>query len=182
MRDRSFGIGVCDQCHQEFVKRAYNQKICGKECRDLKAKKEKQPWHAARFWVFARDKFTCTYCGRNIIEEPGVGLEIEHVLPRSYGGKNTFYNLTTACHRCNTDKACGVLPLDLIFKIWERNKNAGIPTPFLAANEIIKTFNKQYPDITKYDLKKYFNITYWADFKDVEIVEGLKGFDPELFK
>lgn len=48
--------------------------------------------------LFARDDFTCQYCGN-------YGDEVEHIIPRSRGGKNTWMNLTTACRECNAKKA-----------------------------------------------------------------------------
>lgn len=48
--------------------------------------------------LFKRDKNTCQYCGS--IKD----LTIDHVLPKSKGGKTNWQNLITACHRCNTMK------------------------------------------------------------------------------
>ncbi len=48
--------------------------------------------------LFARDDYTCQYCG-------AYGDEVEHVYPRSRGGKNTWTNLVTACRECNALKA-----------------------------------------------------------------------------
>jgi len=49
--------------------------------------------------LFQRDNFTCQYCG----DKP-VKLEVEHVIPRSQGGKNLWHNVTTACRSCNARK------------------------------------------------------------------------------
>ena len=49
--------------------------------------------------LFQRDRYTCQYCG----EQPK-GLEIEHVVPRSKGGRNVWENVVTACRRCNATK------------------------------------------------------------------------------
>ncbi|MBL3657428.1 HNH endonuclease [Fulvivirga sediminis] len=48
--------------------------------------------------VFKRDNFTCQYCGAN------KDLTLDHVVPRSKGGKSAWNNLVTACKRCNTRK------------------------------------------------------------------------------
>ncbi|MFC4870162.1 HNH endonuclease [Negadavirga shengliensis] len=48
--------------------------------------------------LFKRDNHTCQYCGS------AKNLTIDHVLPRSKGGKTCWRNLVTACHRCNTMK------------------------------------------------------------------------------
>ena len=47
--------------------------------------------------VFARDNHRCGYCG-------GVADSIDHVLPRSRGGKNVWENVIAACRPCNLHK------------------------------------------------------------------------------
>jgi 5-methylcytosine-specific restriction endonuclease McrA len=48
--------------------------------------------------IFKRDNNECVYCGskRN--------LTIDHIMPRSRGGKNTWSNLVTCCSNCNLKK------------------------------------------------------------------------------
>lgn len=48
--------------------------------------------------VFKRDAFSCQYCGA--IND----LTLDHVTPRSKGGRSSWNNLVTACKRCNTKK------------------------------------------------------------------------------
>ncbi len=48
--------------------------------------------------LFRRDKGECQYCGSK------KQLTIDHVVPRSKGGKSNWTNLVTACHRCNVIK------------------------------------------------------------------------------
>lgn len=54
-----------------------------------------------RFEVFKRDSFTCQYCGR---EAPEIILEIDHIEPKSKGGKDDLFNLITSCYDCNRGK------------------------------------------------------------------------------
>jgi 5-methylcytosine-specific restriction endonuclease McrA len=49
--------------------------------------------------LFRRDEFRCQYCGRK-----DVPLTIDHVIPRSRGGGESWENLITACKSCNTLK------------------------------------------------------------------------------
>ena len=49
--------------------------------------------------VIKRDNYQCQYCGKAKSD-----LTIDHVLPRSRGGKDTWENLVTACHSCNSKK------------------------------------------------------------------------------
>ena len=51
-----------------------------------------------RYNIFKRDHNQCQYCGAR------ASLTIDHVIPRSKGGKTNWNNLITACHRCNTKK------------------------------------------------------------------------------
>jgi 5-methylcytosine-specific restriction endonuclease McrA len=49
--------------------------------------------------VFARDRWTCQYCGH----ERG-NLTVDHVVPRSKGGKSTWDNIVACCAPCNRRK------------------------------------------------------------------------------
>ncbi|MEG3435954.1 HNH endonuclease [Pannus brasiliensis CCIBt3594] len=60
-----------------------------------------------RFWkppavnrreVLKRDKYRCQYCGSRS------NLTLDHIFPRSRGGRNTWENLVTACESCNGSK------------------------------------------------------------------------------
>ena len=48
-----------------------------------------------------RDAHQCQYCGK---QPPLRELNIDHVLPRSRGGDDTWENLVTACRVCNLRK------------------------------------------------------------------------------
>lgn len=52
--------------------------------------------------VFQRDKDTCQYCARKLPREQ---LNLDHVIPRHYGGKTTWENIVCSCIACNTRKA-----------------------------------------------------------------------------
>lgn len=51
--------------------------------------------------VFIRDGFCCQYCGMVFPKEQ---LTIDHVIPRSKGGRNNWQNLVAACLPCNNAK------------------------------------------------------------------------------
>lgn len=48
--------------------------------------------------IFRRDSHECQYCGTH------KDLTLDHLIPRSKGGKSTWSNLVTACRRCNARK------------------------------------------------------------------------------
>jgi 5-methylcytosine-specific restriction endonuclease McrA len=53
--------------------------------------------------VFARDRWTCQYCGSR------GNLTVDHVLPRSKGGESSWDNIVTSCAPCNRRKGDGLL-------------------------------------------------------------------------
>jgi 5-methylcytosine-specific restriction endonuclease McrA len=54
--------------------------------------------HLTRENVLKRDDYTCAYCSSK------ENLTLDHIIPRSRGGKNTWENLVTACFTCNHKK------------------------------------------------------------------------------
>lgn len=48
--------------------------------------------------IMKRDDYYCQYCGDTH------NLTIDHIMPGSRGGKDTWENLTTACNQCNVTK------------------------------------------------------------------------------
>jgi 5-methylcytosine-specific restriction endonuclease McrA len=49
--------------------------------------------------VLMRDRYVCQYCGKHNSK-----LTVDHIIPKSYGGENTWLNTVTACQKCNTKK------------------------------------------------------------------------------
>jgi 5-methylcytosine-specific restriction endonuclease McrA len=49
--------------------------------------------------IFARDRHTCQYCGRQSND-----LTLDHIVPRHRGGSHTWENLVAACKNCNHRK------------------------------------------------------------------------------
>lgn len=58
---------------------------------------------ALRWQVFQRDDWKCVACGRQ--SHDGVLLHVDHILPRSKGGKDALDNLQTLCGECNLGKS-----------------------------------------------------------------------------
>ncbi len=56
-------------------------------------------------FLFARDNYSCQYCGRHRHELRGRQfLTRDHILPISRGGGNTWDNVVTSCSPCNNRK------------------------------------------------------------------------------
>lgn len=57
-----------------------------------------------RFQILMRDGFTCKTCGRSPMNEMGVKLHVDHIIPWSKGGETVPENLETKCEQCNLGK------------------------------------------------------------------------------
>lgn len=64
--------------------------------------------------IFKRDNYTCVYC------QSKKDLTLDHVFPKSKGGKDTWSNLVTSCLPCNLEKS------DLTIEEWGKEN----PKPF----------------------------------------------------
>lgn len=80
------------------------------------ARYQRNPPRTVRFNrrnIYIRDRFQCQYCGAAPDRED---LTIDHVTPRSRGGRSVWENVVTACARCNAKKGdrlpgeCGMQP------------------------------------------------------------------------
>lgn len=66
--------------------------------------------------IFERDNFTCQYCGTKPPNKKVAikwleknQLNLDHVVPRSRGGKTTWANVVASCYRCNSKKGSKTL-------------------------------------------------------------------------
>ena len=67
------------------------------------------PWKAhksrmkfSRRNVMIRDEYKCKYCGVKLGKNGGT---IDHIIPKSRGGKTTYANCVASCKSCNNKKA-----------------------------------------------------------------------------
>jgi 5-methylcytosine-specific restriction endonuclease McrA len=75
--------------------------------------------------IFERDKSTCQYCGTKLAKSE---LTIDHVMPRSRGGRDTWDNLVLACVKCNVRKGDRT-PIEADMPLIRRpHKPAWLPT------------------------------------------------------
>lgn len=70
--------------------------------------------------VFVRDRYTCQYCGGE-----SKTLTLDHIMPRSRGGRHEWDNVVSACKKCNHRKA-GHTPSEANMEL---NKQPVAPRP-----------------------------------------------------
>lgn len=51
--------------------------------------------------IYARDEYSCQYCGRTL---PASELTFDHVVPVAQGGRKDWENIVTCCVACNRRK------------------------------------------------------------------------------
>lgn len=56
----------------------------------------------SRLRILVRDKFRCQYCGK---KGTAFDLTLDHIVPKSKGGRTLAENLVAACMPCNNRKA-----------------------------------------------------------------------------
>jgi 5-methylcytosine-specific restriction endonuclease McrA len=83
------------------------------------------PWKAhmgrmkfSRKNVLIRDAHKCQYCG---IRVGKAASTIDHVIPKSRGGKTDYANCVTCCKNCNNDKADRT-PVEANIKLIQKPK------------------------------------------------------------
>lgn len=89
----------------------------------------------SRSMLFIRDRHICAYCGGRF---PFGQLEMEHVTPRSLGGRSIWQNLVSACRSCNQRKGnrtpeAARMPLNYVPYVPNRHE------AFILANRRILT-------------------------------------------
>jgi 5-methylcytosine-specific restriction endonuclease McrA len=113
---------ACVICGEIFTPKRSNTVICSPEC--IKR---------GQFTILERDNFQCFYCGKTSYRDRAE-LHLDHIHPKSKGGKDTASNLVTACIDCNLEKhahSLTILP-DLLAEVQMRNEERGIsPSQFI---------------------------------------------------
>lgn len=106
--------------------------------------------------LFNRDEWTCQYCGRRF---PKSQLTIDHVYPRSRGGKTTWDNVVCACQKCNTTKGDRT-PQEAGMRLLKRPRQPSYPAlVVLCSAPIHQVWDKYLPDIGGYSHKAQAAVT-----------------------
>jgi hypothetical protein len=83
--------------------------------------------------IYARDRNHCQYCGKRFSTSE---LSLDHIIPRSLGGKAAWGNIVCACTKCNVKK--------------------GGKTPHQAHMKLIKKVPRQCLLVRRTEIKRVF--------------------------
>ena len=97
---------------------------------------------ASRKNIFVRDGYRCLYCG--IPGHKAGGLELEHIVPKSRGGRNVWENLVASCRKCNQRKKDRT-PEEAGMKLIHRPLPANIHTPRFILRSLGAEINEWSP-------------------------------------
>lgn len=100
----------------------------------------------SRHNIYLRDQNRCQYCNRMF---PRVELNLDHVIPRSKGGKSVWENVVCSCHRCNRMKG-GRSPIEAGMKLVRRPFRPQW-TPFMAEAYSLRRYQEWLPFLNAID-------------------------------
>lgn len=111
----------------------------------------------SRLNIYARDGDTCQYCGRQL---PRSELNLDHVVPRSQGGKTSWENVVCSCIDCNLKKG-GRTPEQAGMKLLKRPVRPRWTPLFRGASKKV-TYREWLPFLTLADAS-YWNVELDAE-------------------
>jgi 5-methylcytosine-specific restriction endonuclease McrA len=106
----------------------------------------------SRLNIYARDSDTCQYCGRKL---PRSELNLDHILPRSQGGKTSWENVVCSCVPCNLRKG-GQTPEQANMKLFKRPMRPRW-TPFFRGGSKRVTYREWLPFLSQAEAS-YWNV------------------------
>ena len=110
-------------------------------CKNPILRGRKKHFKYTRKGVFKRDNLKCQYCGK-----PGTknSMTLDHVIPRSRGGGNSYENVVTCCMPCNAKKG-NFLVSELGWKLLSNPKQPSW-VAYIGAN---------WPDVYRQEWEKF---------------------------
>ena len=111
----------------------------------------------SRLNIYARDGDTCQYCGRKLARNE---LNLDHVIPRSQGGKTSWENVVCSCVPCNLRKG-GRTPEEAHMTLLKRPLRPRW-TPFFRGSARRVTYREWLPFLTLAEAS-YWNVELLDD-------------------
>jgi 5-methylcytosine-specific restriction endonuclease McrA len=111
----------------------------------------------SRLNIYARDGDTCQYCGHKLARGE---LNLDHVIPRSQGGKTSWENVVCSCVPCNLRKG-GRTPDQAHMKLLKRPLRPRW-TPFFRGSARRVTYREWLPFLTLAEAS-YWNVELLDD-------------------
>lgn len=105
----------------------------------------------SRLNIYARDRQRCQYCG---VKLPKNELNLDHVIPRSRGGKTTWDNVVCSCMACNRVKG-GRTPTEANLRLRGMPKRPAW-TPLFHASFREKGYKEWLPFLNIVDVSYWF--------------------------
>jgi len=111
----------------------------------------------SRLNIYARDQDACQYCGQEL---PRSELNLDHVVPRTQGGKTSWENVVCSCVRCNLKKG-GRTPEQARMKLLKKPIRPKW-TPLVRGPSKRITYREWLPFLTLAEIS-YWNVELQSD-------------------
>lgn len=105
----------------------------------------------SRLNIYARDRQRCQYCGAKL---PKSELNLDHIIPKSRGGKTVWENVVCSCLSCNRKKG-GRTPQEAGVKLLVSPRKPGW-TPLFHASFKERGYKEWLPFLNVVDLSYWF--------------------------
>jgi len=146
---KHYGVAInCKECSTSFTPALHNQQFCSKKCRVANEASKMKSYNDARkrtsdYVIFERDNFKCVYCGASA--HNGALLHVDHIYPKSLGGKSDVFNLVSSCSKCNLVKHSTPLSEKKTMQLWKRNLQLDIKFGTITSyDSLVKIFNVKH--------------------------------------
>lgn len=92
------------------IKNILEKEIIEKDITEIKKenKKTNKRQHinkSTRYFILKQAGFKCQCCGKKPAKENEIELHIDHIIPKSKGGKDDITNYQVLCNKCNISKS-----------------------------------------------------------------------------
>jgi 5-methylcytosine-specific restriction endonuclease McrA len=153
---------ACEICHKVFMPRMLHRRRACDACHSAHPFRRAEHEHVNRRKVFERDNWTCQHCGvhtpptlRGTIQPDAP--ELDHILPRGWGGAHSYFNAQLLCRNCNElkgddvakePKLAGMFPSEWVPYKWAKHSPAKPWQPKKPAFTLIDLTGKTYGHLT----------------------------------
>lgn len=114
--------GPCEWCGEDFTGLGVASRYCSKRCSKASSKERSGDFVVKprfRYAIYKRDDWTCQLCGESVerVSKGPWRPTLDHIVPRSKGGPDTWENLRLSHAWCNAVRGDGTYHKDFFSEV-----------------------------------------------------------------